>query len=92
VVPWVEYEALRQQHAEGVQAFHEMASILQGFIPYGSIPTTLRKFILEIAPSQRAHQEAPINSTYREVTIETNIQSAPPRGNQPRSRLRGAER
>ncbi|XP_052193948.1 uncharacterized protein LOC127802273 [Diospyros lotus] len=88
VVPWAEYEALRQQHAEGIQALREMAGILQSLVPHGTIPAALRKFIPEIVPSHRARQEVPENDSYRDASPETHVQPVQTRNNQPRSPLR----
>ena len=57
IVPWAKSVALRQQHAERVQALCEIANILQDLVPHGLGPAILRKFIPETAPSHRGHQE-----------------------------------
>ncbi|XP_052206892.1 uncharacterized protein LOC127811224 [Diospyros lotus] len=88
VVPWAEYEALRQQHAEGIQALREMAGILQSLVPHRTIPAALRKFIPGIVPSHRARQEVPGNDSYRDASPETHVQPVQTRNNQPRSPLR----
>ena len=79
MVPWAEYEALRNQHAEGIQALREMAGILQSLIPRGSIPATLRKFIPEAGPSRRVQQGIPETEPYGEITPEAPVRPIPPR-------------
>ncbi|XP_052204059.1 uncharacterized protein LOC127809333 [Diospyros lotus] len=90
VVPWVEYEALRQQHSEGMQALREMAGILQSLVPHGTIPEILRKFMPETVPSHRARQEVPGDGSYREVSPENHAQHVHTRNDPPRSPFRGA--
>ena len=45
MVLWDEYELLRQQHVEGMQALRDMAGLFQSMMPGGTLPDTLRTFM-----------------------------------------------
>ena len=47
MVSWAEYEALRHQHLESMQALRDMAGLLQDMVPGGTLPSTIRRFIPE---------------------------------------------
>ena len=84
MVPWEEYKALRQQHVEGVQALRDMDGILQGMILGGTLPDTLKSFMLESMPSLE-HQPNMGADSYQEATPDSHSRSTPRREDRPRS-------
>ncbi|XP_052197344.1 uncharacterized protein LOC127804512 [Diospyros lotus] len=73
-VPWEEYEALRQQHVEGMQALRDLAGILRSMMPGGTLPDTLKKFMLPLEPQPEAGADS-----YQEATPDSQSRSTPPR-------------
>ncbi|XP_052189845.1 uncharacterized protein LOC127799663 [Diospyros lotus] len=79
-VPWEEYEALRQQHVEGMQALRDMVGVLQSMIPGGTLSDTLKKFMPPLEPQPEAGADS-----YQEATPDSHSRSTPPREGRPRS-------
>ena len=62
-IPWIDYEALRQQHIEGMQALWDMARILQSLVPDTTLPAMLRRLMPKTALLKRTHyRDEEINS------------------------------
>ncbi|XP_052171587.1 uncharacterized protein LOC127787565 [Diospyros lotus] len=81
-VPWEEYEALRQQHVEGVQALRDMAGVLQSMMLGGTLPGTLKKFMPQPEVGADSYQEATPDSHSRSTPRrEDRPKSPPPRRN-----------
>ena len=69
MVPWEEYEALRQQHVEGMQALQDMAGILQGMMLGGTLLDTLKKFMLKSMPLPEPQPDVDLIPTKRPLLI-----------------------